>query len=476
MSVLVITPTAEAATRLSSALTRRGMAHQWSTGFSETIEPPLVAVVDSEISSHGEILSQLRNAAPWCRCFLMTGEGAQKSDTALSHPSSTRWVTKPFDAAALAEELLREAEIARMAKQERVLITQAQDLEALVKSSFEAIIGLDAQQRVTLWNPGAENLYGYSAGYMLGRPISTLSALQEAWPSLELGAKHVAQLKRRHQCGKVIDVLVSRSRLDSRNLDSGVAYSEVSLDVSARVQMEVELEHSLRLAHLGRLAATMSHEINNPLSVILSCVDWLSTQSTNLPNPELKEILSDLTLASQRISSYVAQMTGFVRRQPTTHVPVDFASTLDCALRLVRPRAARAKVVLSLESASWMPPVPHDSARISHALVNLLSNAIDAAKQGGHTVAVQLELLGDHLHVIIQDDGPGVDSEIAAHLFEPFSTTKPWGEGTGLGLALTREIMVEHKGSVTLENNGTGGAKAVLRLPLYPNHLPRTGP
>lgn len=474
MSVLVITPTAEAAARLSSALTRRGMAHQWSTEFSEDIEPPLVAVVDAEIGSHAEILTQLHNAAPWCRCLLMS-DRAPQTDTLATTLPTTRWVTKPFDAAALAEELLREAEIARMGKQQRVLITQTQDLEALVKSSFEAIIGLDAQHRVTLWNPGAENLYGYSAGYMLGRPISVLAAMPEMWPTLDTGAKHVAQLKRRRQCGKIIDVLVSRSRLDARSVDSNVAYSEVSLDVSARVQMEVELEHSLRLAHLGRLAATMSHEINNPLSVILSCVDWLSTHSTTIPNPELKEILSDLTLASQRISSYVAQMTGFVRRQPTTHVPVDFASTLDCALRLVKPRAARAKVTLRLESASWMPPVPHDSARISHALVNLLSNAIDAAKQGGHTVAVQVEILGDHLHVIIQDDGPGVDPDIAAHLFEPFSTTKAWGEGTGLGLALTREIMVEHKGSVTLENNATRGAKAVLRLPLYPDHLPRMG-
>lgn len=473
MSVLVITPTAEAAARLSSALTRRGMAHQWSTEFSQDIEPPLVAVVDAEIGSHAQILSQLHNAAPWCRCLLMTSEHVPRTDTLTPELPATRWVTKPFDAAALAEELLREAEIARMGKQQRVLITQTQDLEALVKSSFEAIIGLDAQQRVTLWNPGAENLYGYSAGYMLGRPIGVLAALPERWPSLELGAKHVAQLKRKRQCGKLIDVLVSRSRLDARNVDSNVAYSEVSLDVSARVQMEAELEHSLRLAHLGRLAATMSHEINNPLSVISSCVDWLGTQSTAIPNPELKEILSDLTLASQRISSYVAQMTGFVRRQPTTHVPVDFASTLDCAFRLVRPRAARAKVTLRFEPASWMPPVPHDSARISHALVNLLSNAIDAAKQGGHTVVVQVELIGDHLHVIIQDDGPGVDPDIAAHLFEPFSTTKPWGEGTGLGLALTREIMVEHKGSVTLENNATHGAKAVLRLPLYPQHLPR---
>lgn len=473
MSVLVITPTAEAATRLSSALARRGMAHQWSTDFSDVVEPPLVAVVDSEISTHGEILTQLRNFAPWCRCFLMTGDGAPKSDRSASQPAATRWVAKPFDAAALAEELLREVEIARMAKQERVLITQTRDLEALVTSSFEAIIGLDAQHRVTLWNPGAENLYGHSAGYMLGRPITALAALPEAWPTLELGAKHVAQLKRRRQDGKLIDVLVSRSRFDSRGLDSNVAYSEVSLDVSARVQMEMELEHSLRLAHLGRLAATMSHEINNPLSVILSCVDWFNTQSSSIPNPELKEILSDLTLASQRISSYVTQMTGFVRRQPTTHVPVDFTSTLDCALRLVRPRAARAKVLLSLESTSWMPPVPHDSARISHALVNLLSNAIDAAKQGGHTVVVQVEQIDDHLHVIIQDDGPGLDPDIAAHLFEPFSTTKPWGEGTGLGLALTREIMAEHKGYVTLENNAARGAKAVLRLPLYPSHLPR---
>lgn len=461
MSILVLTPTAEAAKRLSSALARRGQEHSWATEYPEQGELPLVAVIDSELSDHEEILRRLQEHAPWCRCVLMNA-----GDSPAKRPN-TRIVNKPFDAAALAEQLVQEAELARLSKREQSLLSRARDLTALVQSSFEAIVGLDREERVILWNPGAETLYGFTADEMLGRLISVLDRGASPSPSLSDGEKQVLQRRRRHRNGGELTVLVSRTRVGRSAFGSALAYTEVSLDISAKVQLEKELEHSLRLAHLGRLAATMSHELNNPLAVVLSCADWFTTRCGDSLSEECREVARDLELASRRISSYVNQMTGFVRRNADSTSSSSFSDTLACALRLVRPRAAVSAVRVAIHGEGLADiAVRHDSARLTHALVNLLSNAIDAAKHGGRTVDITIQQGKRELSVIVEDDGPGIDPSIASHLFEPFSTTKPYGEGTGLGLALTREVLREHGGAVTLENRRPHGAVAIMSLPV----------
>jgi PAS domain S-box-containing protein len=380
---------------------------------------------------------------------------------------NTRVVSKPFDAAALAEQLVQETELARLSKQERSLLSKTRDLAALVQSSFEAIVGLDTDGRVILWNPGAESLYGFSEQDMLGKLVSVLDSTPVTWPRLIDGEKHVVQRRRRHRNGLELSVMVSRSRVSRSALDSALAYTEVSLDVTAKVQLEKELEHSMRLAHLGRIAATMSHELNNPLSVVLSCADWFASRFEASECEETREVARDLEVASKRISSYVTQITGFVRRDGSSRTQSSFANTLDCALRLVRPRAAVAEVRITIHDQCLADViVSHDSGRLTHALVNLLSNAIDAAKQGGRTVDLSIHQRATRLEIVIEDDGPGIAPEIAAHLFEPFTTTKPYGEGTGLGLALTREVLREHGGTATLTNRKPRGAVATLYIPL----------
>ena len=464
MSIIVLTPTAEAATRLSSALARRGIAHSSATRYLETNEPPLVAVVDSELEDYEQILSRLYQEAPWCRCVLMV------CGDETSHVSpNTRVVNKPFDAAALAEQLVQEAELARLTKQELSLLDKTRELAALVQSSFEAIVGLDAEGNVILWNPGAESLYGFSEAEMLTKPVSILDSSPGTWPALGEGEKRVVQRQRRHRNGMELTVVVSRTRVSHHAGRSSLAYTEVSLDVTAKVQLERELEHSMRLAHLGRIAATMSHELNNPLSVVLSCADWFTSKFDGTECAETREVVRDLEVASRRISSYVMQMTGFVRRDSGSQTRASFANTLDCAIRLVRARAAMAEVRVTIRDQSEADViVHHDSARVIHAIVNLLSNAIDAAKQGEHTVEVSISQRNGRLEIVVEDDGPGIAPEIANHLFEPFSTTKPFGQGTGLGLALTREVIREHGGTVTLTNRQPRGAIAVMVLPMNP--------
>src|SRR5690606_10984919 len=275
--------------------------------------------------------------------------------------------------------------------------------------------------RVLSWNPGAETIYGYSEREMQGVAVDTLDLGSEEWPNLSPGEKHAIQRRRRNKDGHELWVLVSRSRVTHTSVDSTLAFSEVSLDLTQRALLEKQLEHSARLAHLGRIAATMSHEINNPLAVIRSCTDWLSIHAERQSSAELHEVVEDLKLANERIASYVSQVSGFVRRDTSACCLSPVGPTLDCALRLMRPRASDKRVTIvmgDLTGASL--PVTQDPAKLTHAIVNLVANAIDAASNGGRQVCVSITAREAWLDIRVEDDGPAIDPGIERYRSEPF--------------------------------------------------------
>ena len=244
-------------------------------------------------------------------------------------------------------------------------------------------------------------------------------------------------------------------------------YAELSLDVTERRKLEGELEHARRLAHLGRVATTISHELNNPLAVVRSCASWLSSFCSQVESPELLEVANDLELAAERIHTFSGQIAGFARRSDGDFANHSLFATIEMALRLVRPRAKTKGVRIHLLNAdAALRPVWHNPSRLAHAIINITANAIDAASQGGRNIWFEVTIQSRHAVISVADDGPGIAAEVQEHLFEPFTTTKPLGEGTGLGLALTRQIAMEHAGCVELSPRQEGGAVCVLSLPL----------
>lgn len=228
---------------------------------------------------------------------------------------------------------------------------------------------------------------------------------------------------------------------------------------------EQKFEHNERLAHLGRMAATLSHEINNPLAVIRSNAAWLSQTALQLENAELAEVAVDLELASERIATFMDQMTGFARRGTAELQNSPLTQSLTLALRMVRPRAEAQAVSLTHETDdASRHATPHDSTRFAHAVINVLSNAIDAAATGGHHVWLRVIHEPTWTIVEVDDDGPGVAPEARERIFEAFYTTKPFGRGTGLGLWLTQRIIEEHHGEIQLESSPRGGARVRLKL------------
>lgn len=266
----------------------------------------------------------------------------------------------------------------------------------------------------------------------------------------------VSAISKPFDAGEVAELLTREQRL---------AQSE-----QQRLELHRQLEHSERLVAIGRLAASMAHEINNPLSVVCAAASAFAEAAARHGDEELGEWASDVGLAANRIHAFVQHICGYARRERPALRDASPAEALDGAVRMVRPRARDRGVELLVQSAS-SATVPHDTTRISQAVLNLLSNAVDAAAGGGRHVWLQVQVEADGLRIVVEDDGPGLPPDLLGSVFEPFVTTKLPGEGTGLGLAITQQIVTDHGGSVTLLPREGSGVRAEVFLPAFrPDH------
>ncbi|NCT82239.1 MAG: sensor histidine kinase [Comamonadaceae bacterium] len=230
-----------------------------------------------------------------------------------------------------------------------------------------------------------------------------------------------------------------------------------------------ELVQAGKLAVLGQLAASITHEINQPLAALRALNDNARVFLARGMQADAEGNLDAMAQLTQRIAAIVAQLKGFARRDELRVQPVPVAAAFEAALALVGAEARRRHVGLDC------PPVPPGLAvlgqqvRIEQVLVNLLRNGIDAsAEAGGGTVTLQAEVdagAGQAL-LRVSDDGPGLSEDVQARLFEPFFTTKRRGEGLGLGLSISASIANALGGSLQGGNRDGGGAQFTLRLPL----------
>ncbi len=463
MSILVVSADDDAARSLCSALTRSGELGRWERtlesgrSFADN-EAPSVLVLDTSVPQYEALIDHVRDSIPWARIYLM-------ADPAISFPQALAPVVqKPFDAAEFAALLAREKELAELERKRRTLQVQADALAQLVEASFEAIIGLGPDARVVSWNPGAAATYGYTAGEIIGRSIDLLELdASAAHERLQSPTREVVEVTRRRKDGTHVHVLLSLSPVG--HAGSALGYAEVSLDITARRKLERELEHAERLAAIGRIAASMAHEINNPLSVIRASVSYIGALAATHPDPELRESVSDMEYATERIGSFVQHVCGFARRERPHLTDANIASTLDIAVRMIRPRASDRGVEMKVDPTGDVV-VPHDPPRVAQAVMNVLSNAVDAAAEGGRRVELRVVSDPQWVRIQVDDDGPGIAPDIRTQLFEPFATTKAPGQGTGLGLAITRQILQDHGGEVTLAARDRG-TRAELTIPNF---------
>lgn len=248
------------------------------------------------------------------------------------------------------------------------------------------------------------------------------------------------------------------------NQDELTAKHTALLRANAELQaIQEHLIRAERLATIGQLAAGVSHEIDNPVGIILGYAELLLE---DLPeaDPRREDVLA-IIAECQRCRRITGGLLGLARSTPVQCEPVDFAGLVRETLTSLQPQKIFRGIDFQIAIAPDLPMLVGDADRLRQVLVNLLINAAQALGGQG-IVDLNLVRVDEDLILRICDDGPGISAELRERIFEPFFSTKPSGEGTGLGLPVCRKLIEEHGGSLDAEEREGAGACFRLQLPI----------
>jgi two-component system NtrC family sensor kinase len=229
--------------------------------------------------------------------------------------------------------------------------------------------------------------------------------------------------------------------------------------------------HVEKMASIGKMAAVVAHEVNNPLSGILTYAKllrkWVGTGSIeHEKREEAMECLDLIASESRRCGDLIKNLLTLSRTAPMNVQSTDLHTVIDRCLLLVRPQLEQGGVEVQLKFAEDLPRVPCDPAQIEQVLLILIMNAKDAMPRGGN---LWIEARPNHaeraIEIQVRDDGAGIAPEVLSHIFEPFVTTKERGHSVGLGLAISRGIVERHKGHIEVESVLGRGTAFTITLP-----------
>lgn len=229
--------------------------------------------------------------------------------------------------------------------------------------------------------------------------------------------------------------------------------------------LEDQLIRAEKLSTTGVLAAGIAHEIGTPLGIIRARAEILLEDLRDHRSAvALRTVIGQI----DRISSTIRQILDFSRAQPVEVKAVNLANAVNSALGLLDHRFKQLQLIISVHVQEALPTVAADPSQLEQVLVNLLLNATDACKRGGHiTVSADLESPTSRVRLTIKDDGIGVPARDLLAVFDPFFTTKKRGEGTGLGLSVAASIVRNHGGDISLTSEPPQGAMVTVLWPCY---------
>lgn len=329
-------------------------------------------------------------------------------------------------------------------------------LAAIVQSSDDAIVSKDLNGIVMSWNEGAQKMFGYTPEEIIGKPITTIIPV-ELHGDEDLILSKIRRGERIDhfetvrvaKSGERIHVSLTVSPVkDATGKVIGAA--KIARDVTQRIKTEEALRTSEKLASVGRLAATVAHEINNPLAAVVNLV-YLIKNSPELP-ASLAQYVKIIEEELARISSLTRQTLGFYREDRGAS-PTHVGEIARKIARIFAPKIRNKSINLRVQLRSD-PEINAVAGEIRQLISNLLGNSVDAVRPGGcitlRIAAATLRANGRSLPAVrltVADSGPGIPAQIRARMFEPFFTTKQ-DVGTGLGLWICRSIIEKHSGII----------------------------
>jgi two-component system NtrC family sensor kinase len=299
--------------------------------------------------------------------------------------------------------------------------------------------------------------------FVLGGSLQSAMLAPMSVRDQKIGVIGVFAQSRRQFDRRDLTLLDSMASTVAMAIENARLYAESKAFSNELAASQAQLVQSAKLAATGQLAASIAHEINNPLQAVQSCV-YLIADGAPADDPNVKYV----DIARQeldRIARIVGRMLDFHHPDTKERQATDINNLIENVLALAHKRLQHSHIVVQTDLAPDLPKIQAVGDHIKQVLLNLFLNALEAMPQGG-ILHVQTDSLGTGKEVIIsiQDNGIGMEPGDLAHLFEPFYTTKP--SGTGLGLSISYDIVAQHGGEILVDSEPGQGTTFTIRLPM----------
>ncbi len=418
------------------------------------------------------LLPRLKHASPKAEVIVTTGNADLESAIEAVKGGAFSYLTKPVSVDELlvtASRALERVQLRRHASELREALEESERRHRDIIEGVQAmIIALDRDLRIQFANQAVETITGWSRDELLGREHFELFSPPHERDGRRLLARQAFQ-------GRISDYEVNflcrdgslrrvQMRWSKQQGGQGDLIYGMGLDVTRQRDLERKARVSEKLAAVGTLAAGLAHEIRNPLNAAGLQLALLSRRIGKLAGAERTSLEGPLGLVRaelSRLDGLLGDFLAFARPRDYVRFPVELSALVANVVALEQVAAQEAGRRLEVTVADHIT-VAGDADALQQVLVNLIHNALEAARTG---VRVTTARSKGRAVVTVEDDGPGLPGDILPRAFEPFFTTKP--KGTGLGLAIVHTIVTSHGGEVTLESGASGGAVARVALPLF---------
>jgi PAS domain S-box-containing protein len=337
-------------------------------------------------------------------------------------------------------------------------------LENLLENANDVIYTLDLDQRFTYVNSKIE-VWGYRKEDLLGRPYLSLMSRRHRGKrlrsTLDIGTKQAYEVEIVTKEGELRNALVSVSPLQD-NSGGIVGVLGIARDITEKKRLEQQVLSSEKLASIGKLAAGVAHEINNPLGGILNCL--YNLRKGHLSPQREREYLTSMEDGLQRVQKIVRQLLDFSQQHDPELSPTEVNPLIERVLMLTNYAFEGTGVGLRRELGGELPLLMADRHMLEQVLMNLILNAVQAIKRNG-VVTVRSGTDGTWCTIEVEDTGCGIPPDVLPKIFDPFFTTKGQGEGTGLGLSVSLGIVERHGGAIAVKSQVGQGTTFIVKLP-----------
>ncbi len=362
------------------------------------------------------------------------------------------------------QEYREELEV-KVKERTREIEETKQYLENLLENANDVIYTLDTDQRFTYVNSKVE-IWGYRKEDLIGRPYLSLLSKRHRGrrlkSTLDIGAKQVYEVEVMSRTGEARAVMVSVSPLcDPEGGILGVL--GIARDVTETKKLEQQIQNSEKLASVGKLAAGVAHEINNPLGGILNCLYNLRKRTVSPARQE--EYLASMEDGLRRVQKIVRQLLDFSQQHDPEFSSTDINAVVERVLVLTNHALLANQIRLDKQLPPDLPELMVDRHMMEQVLMNLILNAVQAIKGSG-TITIRTRVVEGTCQIDVEDTGCGIPPNVLPRIFDPFFTTKGTGEGTGLGLSVSLGIVERHGGQIRVDSEVGKGTVFTVCLPL----------